>query len=316
MAKCTLCPRRCGADREVRPGVCGVRSEMRVAGIMLHHWEEPCLSGNVEDGRGSGAVFFTGCPLHCVFCQNGGISDGGNAGKAYAPRELADAMLDLQNRGAYNINLVSPTQFTDGIIEAVAIARPRLTIPVVWNTGGYERAETVRRLDGTVDVYLTDFKYGSERTGRLYANAPDYAAEAAPALAEMFRQTGAPVYDDFPDKDTVDHPSRRLRRGVILRHLVLPGERLDSVSVLRTVAETVPSRDVILALMRQYTPDFAPADREKFPHLGRRVTSFEYESVLREAIRLGFDGFTQEKKSAAASFTPEFARKTPAPSSK
>lgn len=309
MAQCTLCPRRCGADRTKRPGYCGADGVMRVSGIMLHHWEEPCISGDTAHGVGSGAVFFAGCPLHCVFCQNGGISDGGT-GKAYTPRELADAMLRLEAEGAYNINLVSPTQFTDRLIEAVAIARPRLTIPVIWNTGGYERAETIRSLAGTVDVYLTDFKYGSERTGALYANASDYAAEALPALVEMLRQTGAPQYDDFPDAAAVDHKSRRLRRGVVLRHLVLPGERLDSIAVLRTVAAAVPPRDVILALMRQYTPDFAPSDREKYPHLHRRVTTFEYESVRDEALRLGFDGFTQEKNSASESFTPAFARKS------
>lgn len=309
MPQCTLCPRRCGADRALHPGRCGADDKLRVSGIMLHHWEEPCLSGSIEHGAGSGAIFFAGCPLHCVFCQNGGISDGGDIGKIYTPRALADEMLRLEAEGAYNINLVSPTQYTDALIEAVAIARPRLTVPVVWNTGGYERAETIRSLAGTVDVYLTDFKYGSERAGALYAAAPDYVAEAAPALREMLRQTGAPQYDDFPDAAAVDHGSRRLRRGVILRHLVLPGERLDSIAVLRTVAEAVPPRDVILALMRQYTPDFAPDDRETFPHLHRRVTTFEYESVTAEALRLGFDGFTQEKKSASSSFTPAFARK-------
>ena len=292
MAKCTLCPRRCGADREVRPGVCGVRSEMRVAGIMLHHWEEPCLSGNVEDGRGSGAVFFTGCPLHCVFCQNGGISDGGDAGKAYTPRELADAMLDLESRGAYNINLVSPTQFTDGIIEAVAIARPRLTIPVVWNTGGYERVETLRMLDGHVQVYLPDFKYMDAGHAKRYSGAADYFEYAAPAIREMLRQTGPVELDE----------DALLRRGTIIRHLILPGCAEESCRILDYIAEHFSGAWV--SLMAQYLPF---GNCEDVDALGRRLTQEEYDLVADHLVDLGLeDGFIQELSSSDEKYIPKF----------
>ncbi len=289
--KCTLCPRRCGADRTRSVGICGSGDTVRVAKTMLHKWEEPVISGTDGD-RGSGAIFFDGCPLHCVFCQNKAISCGG-VGEPVSPERLGEMMLELQSAGAYNINLVSPTQYTPLICEAIDLCRDSLTVPVVWNTGGYETVETIRMLRGYVDIYLTDFKYGSADTAARYASAPDYPDAARDALTEMVSQAGAPVigWDGM------------MKRGVILRHLVLPGERRDSEAVLRTVAHAVGSENVLLALMRQYTPDFYEGDRG---NLKRRLTSFEYGYVRDIAETLGFDGFIQDAESAKASYTPDF----------
>jgi len=287
---CTLCPRMCGADRASdETGVCGAGRDMYVARVMLHRWEEPCL------GKQAGAIFFSGCPLGCVYCQNRDISrprDGRLRGEVYSAARLADEMLRLAEQGADCIDLVSPTQYTKEIREALLSVKPKLRIPVVWNTGGYERAETVASLDGLADIFLTDFKYGTPDAADAYSGAPDYPDTAAQALREMYRITGDPLF-----------AGDRLKRGIILRHLVLPGGRRDSAAALRLAAKTVPPGSVILSLMRQYTPDFAPEDVRV---LRRRVTTFEYESVLREAISLGYDGYSQEKESASAAYTPDF----------
>ena len=284
---CTLCPRRCGADRQAgQRGICGADHEMRIARIMLHPWEEPCLGPN------AGTIFFSGCPLHCVYCQNNKISRG-NSGEIFSPRQLADAMLRLNDEGAYNINLVTPTHFIPQIISALDLAKPHLTIPVVFNTGGYERADTIAKLEGYADIFLTDFKYGTCDTADKYSAAPDYPQVASSALSEMFRITGEPVIGE----------DGMMKRGIILRHLVLPGCRRDSIAALRLAADAVPPEKVILSLMRQYTPEFAPGS---YPELKRRITSFEYESVLKEALSLGFDGFSQGRSSAQTSYTPDF----------
>lgn len=311
---CRLCPRSCGADRKAGVGFCGADGHIRLGGSMLHHWEEPAISGHPERGRGTGAIFFSGCPLRCIFCQNSAISRGGT-GEVVSVGALGDLFLRLEAQGAYSLDLVSPTQYAAEVIQALEVVKPRLSIPVIWNTGGYETRETVRRLAGLVDVFLTDFKYGSARTGEAYAHAADYPEVALGALREMYRITGKPVFDDFPAGEAADPHgealfSKRLRRGIILRHLILPGERRDSVAALRLAAEAVPSRDVILALMRQYTPDFLPEEEgARYPNLKRRVTSFEYDTVRKEADRLGFSGYGQESASAAASYTPDFVRK-------
>ena len=296
---CKMCPRECGADRYSGRGICGEGAEMRISKIMLHRFEEPCISGNQSystsnenDARGSGAIFFSGCPLHCIYCQNNKISSGGK-GDLFSPRQLADEMLHLQEIGAYNINLVSPTHFTYQIIEALDIAKPKLEIPVVFNTGGYEKAETVKRLEGYADIFLTDFKYGSSETASKYSAAPNYVEVAARSLKVMLEITGTPVFDE----------NGMMKKGVILRHLVLPGCRQDSVKALQTVANTVPSQSILLSLMSQYTPEFAP---ENIKELRRRITSFEYNFVLSEAEKLGFDGFSQAPSSATSAYTPEF----------
>ncbi len=292
LTSCTICPRECGINRFEKRGYCGEGAEIRVAKIMLHHFEEPVISGKSDEVRGSGTIFFSGCPLHCVYCQNNKIS-GGQAGEIYTPQRLAVEMLRLQDVGAYNINLVTPTHFTLQIIKVLDIAKPRLSIPVVFNTGGYEKAETVAMLDGYADIFLTDFKYGTSDAAKKYSAAPDYPQMAKSALAEMFKIVGEPVIGD----------DGMMQKGIILRHLVLPGGRHDSKEALRLAAEAVPANKVILSLMRQYTPEFTP---DSIKELKRKITTFEYNYVLNEAISLGFDGFSQDSSSASAIYTPGF----------
>ena len=259
---------------------------------MLHHFEEPIISGSSTDERGSGTIFFSGCPLHCVYCQNNAISHGGK-GDILSPAHLADEMLRLEDIGAYNINLVSPTHFIPQIIAALDIAKNRLSIPVVFNTGGYEKADTISALEGYADIFLTDFKYGTADMAKKYSAAADYPIVAASALSEMYRITGEPSYDN----------NGMLKRGIILRHLVLPGGRHDSADALKIAANAAPANSIILSLMRQYTPDFAP---DSFKVLKRKITTFEYNHVLKEAISLSFNGFTQDASSSSTVYTPDF----------
>ncbi len=283
---CTRCPRLCGADRENgERGFCGASGGIRIAKTMLHPWEEPLL------GERSGAIFFSHCPLRCVYCQNKPISQGG-AGEIYSVSDLADMMLSLKKSGADNIDLVSPTQFAWEVLDALALVKEELSIPVVWNTGGYETPEVIRAAAPLVDIFLTDFKYGTSVLAEAYSGAPDYPAIAARALTKMHRAVGDPVLF-----------GGRMKKGIILRHLVLPGGRKDSVAALSMAAEAVPPSGVILSLMRQYTPDFAPCGIKV---LRRRVTSFEYESVREHAVSLGFEGFSQDADSASAAYTPDF----------
>lgn len=291
MEGCTLCPRLCGVNRAAGElGFCGQNDTVRIARAALHPFEEPPISGT----RGSGTVFFVGCSLRCSFCQNKKISRAERVGRTVSPEELADIFLSLQAQGAHNINLVTPTHFADGVIRALELARPRLTVPVVYNTSGYERVETLRRFEGLVDIYLPDFKYLSPELSTRYSAAPDYAEVAADALREMLRQVGQ--YEIGEDG--------LMRRGMIVRHLVLPGGRKDSVAVLERLAELFETSYFLLSLMSQYTPEFAMDS----PHteLHRRVTTFEYRSVVDHAYALGFDGFMQEKSSASAMYTPDF----------
>ena len=289
MASCALCPRRCGVDRAAgQVGVCGVTDTLRVARIAPHMWEEPPISGS----RGSGTVFFTGCSLRCIFCQNRTISREG-MGKTYTEEELTAAILSLRDQGVHNINFVTPTHYTSTIARILERIKPTLGIPVVWNCGGYESVETLRLLEGLVDIYLPDFKYFSPDLSRDYSSAPDYPAIATEAVQEMYRQTGP--YTE--EKDLA-------KRGVIIRHLVLPGCRADSMNVLRHIASILPPAEIRISVMRQYTPDFA-ADAP-YKNLHRRVTDFEYTSVLDEAARLGLVGFSQGKDAATKAYTPDF----------
>ena len=289
MASCALCPRRCGVDRTAgQVGVCGVTDTLRVARIAPHMWEEPPISGS----RGSGTVFFTGCSLRCIFCQNRTISREG-MGKTYTEEELTAAILSLRDQGVHNINFVTPTHYTSTIARILERIKPTLGIPVVWNCGGYESVETLRLLEGLVEIYLPDFKYFSPDLSRDYSSAPDYPAIATEAVQEMYRQTGP--YTE--EKDLA-------KRGVIIRHLVLPGCRADSMNVLRHIASILPPAEIRISVMRQYTPDFA-ADAP-YKNLHRRVTDFEYTSVLDEAARLGLVGFSQGKDAATKAYTPDF----------
>lgn len=268
-------------------GYCGAGNGIRVAKVMLHPWEEPCLIS----GPGAGAIFFGGCPLKCVYCQNKAISHG-DVGEIWDRARLEKEILHLQEEGASCIDLVSPTQYAEDILCALGAVKDRIKIPVVWNTGGYETVDTVRACRGLVDVFLTDFKYGTAEPAEKYSAAPDYVAVAKEALTAMVEVAGKPTWQ-----------GDRLTGGVILRHLVLPGGRRDSEAALTAAAEAVDPDSVILSLMRQYTPDFAP---EEFSALRRRVTTFEYEYVRDAAIRLGFSGYSQDAESATAAYTPEF----------
>lgn len=287
--KCMACPRECGAVRSKgEMGFCGCGETARLSRVSLHMWEEPPISGT----RGSGTLFFSGCSLRCVFCQNKAISRGGE-GREFSPDELVRAMLTLEEAGAHNINLVTPTHYLNAVVAALEKVRPRLGIPVVYNCGGYEKKESLIRLDGLVDVYLPDLKYFSSELSARYSAAPDYFEVASRAVTEMYRQVGNVRFDG----DLV-------KRGVIVRHLVLPGCRRDSIALLKKLADLLPTDGIRLSLMRQFTPDFVSPD--EYPELCRRLTSFEYESVLREADKLGFVGYSQSAESADKGYTPDF----------
>ena len=288
--ECRLCPRSCGADRTQRRGVCGADSAVRIARAAAHHWEEPCISGT----RGSGAVFFVGCPLGCVFCQNREISTGENRGTATDAEGLARIFLSLQQQACHNLNLVTATPYTDACLAALDRIGDKRTVPVVWNSGGYETKETVRRLSPAVSVFLPDYKFSDPALGSAFAHAPDYPAVALDAIREMVRITGKPVFDD----DGI------LVRGTMVRHLVLPGHRADSLQILTRLYEEFGNDEILLSLMWQYTPNGTAC--EGHPELGRRVVSFEYRSVADRAAELGFSGYLQERSSADRSFTPPF----------
>lgn len=287
---CNTCPRHCPIDRTAgQRGLCGVPDTFRVARIAPHLWEEPPISGT----RGSGTVFFSGCSLRCVFCQNRPISREGK-GEDLSDRELEERILRLQEEGVHNINLVTPTHYATRLRGFLEKLRPKLHIPVVYNCGGYEETDALQGLAGLIDIYLPDFKYLSPELSKSYSGAADYADVARMALSEMYRQVGAAQFDG----------EGMMTRGMIVRHLILPGCRKDSVAVLRELAALLPVGEIRLSLMAQYTPDFA---REcPFPNLHRKLTSFEYTSVLKVADELGFDGYRQSIESVGAQYTPEF----------
>ena len=291
MGKCLLCPRGCSVDRaQGETGFCKEAKDVTISRAALHLWEEPPISGS----RGSGTIFFCGCNLHCVFCQNKLISRGGGNRKTISVNELASLMLEVRDMGAHNINLVTPTHFADSIAEALTLIRDDLNIPIVYNSSGYENISTLKMLDGLIDVYLPDFKYASSELARDYSSAPDYTEVAAKALCEMHRQVGSPVFDE----------NGIIQRGMIVRHLVLPSCRHDSIKVLDILAELFSPDSIKLSLMSQYTPDFALDT--PFKNLHRKLTSFEYNSVLEHAISLGSDGYFQSLSSATSRYTPNF----------
>ena len=282
---CNLCPRRCGVDRTAgQRGFCGCPDTALVAKAMLHKWEEPVLAG----AGGSGAVFFGGCTLRCRYCQNAAIS-GGAVGKATDSAGLRQLFEDLIAQGAENIDLVTPTHFLPTILPAL---RPKLPVPVVYNCGGYERVETLRALEGRVDIYLPDLKYADGALAGALSGAPDYFPVACDAIREMFRQTGRPVYDE----------NGVMQRGVIVRHLVLPGYPNNTRRVLDWLSETFAPGDVVVSLMSQYTPPAGMTGR-----LARRVTAAEYRAAVSYMRACGItDGFVQERTSAEEAYTPAF----------
>ena len=284
--KCNLCPRECNVDRRSSNGFCGVSDKVKIAKAMLHFGEEPPISGE----RGSGAVFFSGCNMRCAFCQNFKVSHCG-FGKEISVERLSEIFLELQEKGANNINLVTATHYADQAAKAIEIAKPYLKIPVVFNCGGYEKIETLKMLEGLVDIYLPDVKYFDEALALRYSGAKGYFERALAAVEEMVRQTGKYVVDE----------KGLMEKGVIIRHLILPNCYKDSIMLFRHLA--VFKDSVLISLMRQYFPC---GKAECFPEINRKLTTFEYRKVLDECEKLGFDGFVQEKESACGDMTPEF----------
>ena len=287
---CTLCPRECHADRTGgQTGFCGAGSELKAARAALHFWEEPCISGK----KGSGAVFFSGCSLGCVYCQNYGISRG-TAGKEISVSRLAEIFFELEQEGAQNINLVTPTHFAPRIAESIARAkRQGFRLPFVWNSGGYEKVETLRMLDGLIDIYLPDFKYMSASLAGRYSGAPDYPRWAKAAVAEMFRQVGEAEFGG----------DGGMRRGMIVRHLTLPGCLEDSKAVLKYLFESFGNQ-IYYSIMNQFTPLEPLKD---YPELYRKVPRQDYDALVDFAVELGIEnGFVQEGGTAAESFIPAF----------
>lgn len=295
LSSCALCPRACGADRlSGKRGICGADGRLRVARAALHHWEEPCISGEV----GSGTVFFSYCPMHCVYCQNRSIA-AGDAGSQISVSRLAQIFLELQEQGAWNVNLVTPTHYAPHIVSAIHIARALgLGIPIVYNTSGYESCDALSILEGVVDVYLSDFKYSDASTAARYSNAPDYPQVALGAIRAMVEQTGEPSFESAEE----GFPAR-LARGVVVRHLMLPGRLEESKRAVKTLHDHFGS-DILLSLMSQYTP--LPG-LDSYPELQSRVSSEEYEELLDYADGLGIeDYYWQDGEADSESFIPAF----------
>lgn len=283
---CTLCPRNCGAERtaESGAGVCRMGTQPKIARAALHMWEEPCISGT----RGSGAVFFSGCGLRCVFCQNEAISQQGE-GKIVTPTRLAEIFRELETQGAHNINLVTAAHFVPAVLEALNLYRPN--IPIVYNSSGYESIETLRMLSGVVDIYLPDYKYIDPNMAAMLSGARDYPDVAFAAIAEMIRQTGAPVYDE----------NGMMQRGTLIRHLVLPGLTGDSMKILTRIRDEFPG--IPVSLMGQYTPCGRALS---MPGMDRKIKKKEYARVLAHMEAIGLDGYRQELGSADGAFIPSF----------
>jgi putative pyruvate formate lyase activating enzyme len=287
---CLLCPRKCGTNRRTgQTGVCGVLSEIKVARAALHYWEEPCISGK----RGSGAVFFSGCSLHCVFCQNREISDG-KVGKVISKERLSDIFIELAGKGANNINLVTPGQYIPDIVWAVNDAKSRgMKLPIIYNTSGYENVTELKLLEGIVDVYLPDFKYMDSTLSAMYSRAKDYPSVAKQALSEMVRQQPDVVIDDA---------TGLIQKGVIVRQLLLPGHVNDAKAVLKYLYDTYHDH-VYISMMSQFTP-IALKD---YPEINRTVTRREYERLVDYALEIGItNAFIQEGDVAKDSFIPAF----------
>ncbi len=288
--KCALCPRKCGAERLLgKIGFCGGGKEVKVARAALHFWEEPCISGE----EGSGTVFFSGCTMRCVFCQNREISRG-EAGKTVSVERLSEIFLELQEKGANNINLVTPMHFAPQITAALDIAKGKgLSLPIVWNTGGWELPESVEAVKDYADIWLSDFKYFDNSLAEKFSNARNYFEIASESLRKMVGQTGEAVFDD----------NGMMKKGVIVRHLVLPGHTDDSKKILRWLWENFGDR-IWISIMNQYTP---LCTDERYPELFRSVTDEEYEEIIDFAVSLGIENaFVQEGGAVGESFIPPF----------
>ena len=287
--ECNLCPRNCNVDRSVRTGFCKSGEKLKVARAALHYWEEPCISG--EDG--SGTVFFSGCNLNCCFCQNYNISND-CFGKEISIERLGEIFLELQDKGANNINLVTAVQYIPSIIKALDNVKHKLNIPVVYNSGGYENVSTLEMLKDYVDIYLPDIKYFDKELSKRYSRAEDYFERASEAVLNMIDNAGELKFNN----------KGIMERGVIVRHMVLPSYYKDSMKILNWINDNLPKDKFLISLMSQYTPFYKACD---YPEINRRLTIYEYNKVVDEALRLGLDrGYIQEKSSAKEEYTPPF----------
>ena len=287
---CSICPRNCRIDRtNGQIGYCQSGHEIKAALASVHMWEEPPISGSC----GSGTIFFSGCNLRCVFCQNYTISSE-NSGKTISTERLSEIMLEQQARGVHNINLVTATHFIPSIVKAVQKAKNNgLKIPIVYNTGGYEKVESIKMLEGTVDIYLSDIKYFSSELSLKYSGASDYFSYASEAVLEMYRQTGNNIYDD----------NGIMKSGVIIRHMIMPSHREDSYKVLDWIRDNIGT-EACVSLLSQYTPAY---NAEKYKEINRKLMSLEYTRVIEHFFDIGLkNGFMQEKSSAESKYTPIF----------
>ena len=289
LRNCKICPRQCGVNRFEKAGVCGAGAEVLAAKAFLHQWEEPCISGE----KGSGTIFFSGCNMKCVFCQNHEISQE-HYGKEISIERLTEIMLELQQQGAVNINFITPTPYALHIIKAVSIARQNgLVLPIVYNTNGYESIETIEMLKGTVDIYLPDIKYCSDSYAIKYSNAKDYFSHATKAVLAMFEQVGYPVFKN----DGI------MQKGVLIRHLILPELLDDSKRILRWIKDNL-GEHAYVSLMCQYTPMFSAS---KYDEINRKLDEWEYDLVIDCFFEIGLEnGFVQEHSSATSDYIPDF----------
>lgn len=285
---CTLCPRKCRANRTERLGFCGAGDAVRIARAMPHQWEEPCISGK----NGSGAIFFSGCTLRCTYCQNAPISHG-CFGADITDERFREICFELKDKGVHNLNLVTPDAYLGRIVPILREIKSALALPIVVNCGGYFSLRQLELLDGVADVYLPDFKYADSSLARTLSAAADYPEVAERAIAEMVRQVGKPVFDE----------DGMLMRGVLVRHLVLPGYRKNSLAVLDRLSERFGRDEIMISLMAQYTP---PSVSLSEGSLNRCLTAFEYRSVADKLSETGFEGYLQERESAKESYTPSF----------
>jgi putative pyruvate formate lyase activating enzyme len=288
-SNCTFCPRKCRVNRDVSPGFCQMGTSLKLAKAYLHRWEEPCISGV----NGSGTVFFSGCNLKCVYCQNHTISHE-NYGVELSASHLGKIFLSLQDKGAHNINLVSPSHFVPQINEALDEVSGRLKIPVVYNSNGYDSVESLRILEGKISVYLPDFKYFNNETSKKYSYVSDYLETVTSAICEMYRQVGNMEFDE----DGI------LKRGVIIRHLILPGHTNESIKIIDWIRSNLPKDGVLVSLMSQYTPLYKASC---YPELNRRIIRREYQKVVDYFMKAGFnEGYIQERDSAQEKYVPDF----------
>ncbi|MFZ5988621.1 MAG: radical SAM protein, partial [Bacillota bacterium] len=287
LTKCKSCPRQCNIDRSLYKGACGMGGLVKVAKAFLHKWEEPCISGT----NGSGTVFFSGCNLRCVYCQNYAISQQ-HFGKEITPKELSEIYIRLQEMGAHNINLVTPSHFIPQIRESILSAKS-LKIPVIYNSNGYDNIDGLKMIEGLVDVFLPDLKYFTDETAVRYSRADNYFEVSSAAVMEMYRQVGTPVFDE----------NGIIKKGLVIRHLILPGLVNESIKILDFIKNNFPD-DVYVSLMSQYTPCYKAED---YPEISRRIIRREYERVLNHFFKLGLkNGYIQERDSAKKEYIPDF----------